>query len=45
MLPSSVPDPWHVGTDPDADPNPQIRSSDQWIQIRMQIRTKILGDF
>ncbi len=33
---TSVADPWHFGTDPDADTDPWIRTSDYWIQ--MQIR-------
>jgi hypothetical protein len=36
FLESSVADPWHFGTDLDANPDPRIRTSDQ--QIRMLIR-------
>ncbi len=27
-LKHSVPDTWHIGTDPDANPDPRIRTSD-----------------
>ncbi len=31
---TSVGDPWHIGTDPDADP--RIRTSDLWIRMRIR---------
>ncbi len=31
MVGTNVVDPWHFGTDPD----PGIRASDQWIQLRI----------
>ncbi len=30
---NSVPDPWHLGTDADADADPRIHIFDQWIWI------------
>jgi hypothetical protein len=30
---SSVPDPWHIGMDPDANPDPRIRTFDSRIRI------------
>jgi hypothetical protein len=39
MPKSSVVDPWHFGTYPDADPDPSIRTSYQ--RIRMRIRMRI----
>ncbi len=38
---TSVPDPWHFGTDPDADP--RIRTSDLRIRLRIREAQKHTG--
>ncbi len=37
---TSVPDPWHVGVDPDTDP--RIHDSDKWIRMRIRMRIRLL---
>ncbi len=32
---TSVPDPWHFGTDPDPDPDPRIHTSEERIPLRI----------
>jgi hypothetical protein len=38
--PNFVGDPWHFGADPNPDPDPPIRTSDQLIRIRLQLRIR-----
>ncbi len=35
----SVGDPWHFGADPD--PDPRIRTSDKWIQLRIRLLSSL----